>query len=103
MKKYFFIGLVLIFIFGLLIPPVYCQESYKKTSTRKSTTSGEKMIIDFLIARPLGILSCAVGFAATLVTVPFVIFSQDTSGRVVDEFLTKPGDFTFTRPLGEDI
>jgi hypothetical protein len=103
MKKYVTIGLVLIFLFGFLIPPAYCQESYKKTSTRKSTTSGEKMIIDFLVARPLGIFSCVVGFAAAIVTIPFVAISQDTSGRVFDEFLTKPGDFTFTRPLGEGI
>lgn len=102
MKKYVITVLVLIFLFGFLIPPVYCQ-SYKTTGTSKSTASGEKMLVDLLIVRPLGILSCAVGFVATVITIPFVATSQDSSARVVDEFLTKPGNFTFTRPLGEDI
>jgi hypothetical protein len=98
MKKFVVTGLILIFLFGL-IPPAFCQES---TAT-KSAPSGGAMIADLVFLRPAGIVSCAVGLVAAVVSIPFVALSTTTYGEVVDAFLTKPGDFTFVRPLGEGL
>ncbi len=103
MKKFVVTGLVLIFLTGFVIPPVYCEESTQGTITRKSAPSGEAMIADLIFVRPIGIVSCAIGVAALIISIPFVALSKTTYSEVVDAFLTKPGEFTFVRPLGEGL
>ncbi len=103
MKKFVVTGLVLIFLTGFVIPPVYCEESTQGTITRKTAPSGEAMIADLIFVRPIGIVSCAIGVAALIISIPFVALSKTTYSEVVDAFLTKPGEFTFVRPLGEGL
>jgi hypothetical protein len=55
---------------------------------------------DLVIARPLGIVSIAVGSAAFIASLPFAL----TSGSVrntADLLVGEPFRFTFRRPLGE--
>ncbi|MCX7965072.1 MAG: hypothetical protein N2596_00405 [Syntrophorhabdaceae bacterium] len=71
-------------------------ETYQRETERR----GEYMLFDLAVLRPLGIAACAIGTAGFIVSLPFVAFSGgfDTA---VDEFLKKPGRFTFERQLGD--
>jgi len=63
------------------------------------TPQGEWILADLLVARPLGIAACAVGFAGSILSIPFAAMSnsdQDVSRRLIAE----PFASTFTRPLG---
>lgn len=98
MKKIMFFALLIVFILGIAVMPGYCQEMEKKSY--KATGRPEAYIIDTLITRPIGILACAVGFGGLIVSAPFAAMSG-TSEQAFDAFLTEPGDYTFTRPLGQ--
>ncbi|OPY74334.1 MAG: hypothetical protein A4E64_02328 [Syntrophorhabdus sp. PtaU1.Bin058] len=98
MKKIMFFALLVVFILGIVVVPGYCQEMEKKSY--KATGRPEAYIIDVLVARPIGILACAVGFGGLIVSAPFAAMSG-TSEQAFDAFLTEPGEYTFTRPLGQ--
>lgn len=98
MKKIVFFALLIVFTLGIVVIPGYCQEMEKKSY--KATGRPEAYIIDVLVARPIGILACAVGFGGLIVSAPFAAMSG-TSEQAFDAFLTEPGEYTFTRPLGQ--
>jgi len=67
------------------------------------TVSGDKatdMVVDVMVARPLGLLATVVGTALTVVALPFTIpsGSVESSAR---ELILRPADYTFNRPLGD--
>lgn len=65
-----------------------------------SQTSVGKMVYDAAIERPLGIAETAFGVGITTVAYPLSIGSGNSS-LVVDRCITKPGQYTFTRALGD--
>lgn len=71
-----------------------------ETYQRETETRGEHILFDLAVLRPLGIVACAIGTAGFIVSLPFVAFSGGFD-TVVNEFLTKPGRFTFERQLGD--
>ena len=98
MKRITFFALLIVFILGIVVTPGYCQEMEKKSY--KSTGRAEAYIIDVLVTRPIGIAACSLGFAGLIVTAPFAAMSG-TSDQAFDAFLREPGEYTFTRPLGQ--
>lgn len=61
--------------------------------------SGEAIIFDAVIMRPLSIASMALGFAGAIVSVPWAE-SSCTWDRVHRVLIMKPYMYTFCRPLG---
>jgi hypothetical protein len=61
--------------------------------------SGEAIIFDAVILRPLGLASMVVGAAGALVSTPWAE-SSCTWGPVERQLIRKPFDYTFCRPLG---
>ncbi len=65
-----------------------------------SSESGELILVDALVLRPLGFAAFAVGLVGSLFTLPFAATSN--SGDVVGkELIVEPFQYTFTRPLGD--
>ena len=62
--------------------------------------SGESMVADFLLLRPLGIAATAVGSVFFVVSVPFS-WPTGSLGAAFDKLIAEPAIFTFARPLGK--
>lgn len=58
------------------------------------------IIMDTVLARPVGFVALAVGTAFSIVAMPFAIMSGSPD-RTVDVLVGEPFRFTFTRPLGD--
>jgi hypothetical protein len=100
MKKLFSLFLIAGILF-ITILPIYAEDEIEMSGeTGDSGVTGEKIIADLIFLRPFGIASCVVGGAAAIVSLPFLAFKPDAAKVVVRELFTKPGQFTFERPLG---
>ena len=97
MKKKMIFVLITLLLFGFIVPSVYCQET--EEPNYKGTGKGEAMMFDLFILRPLGVISCGVGFATVLLGAPFIA-GRENAREIGDAFLTEPGNFTVIRPLG---
>jgi hypothetical protein len=66
----------------------------------REVPSGGEMLLDVLLARPVGLASTALGTAAWLIATPFTLLSGTwkQSGR---RLVVYPAKFTFTRGLGD--
>jgi hypothetical protein len=62
--------------------------------------SGSSMLIDAVIARPLGLLATVVGAAVWVVSLPFSLPSG-SADEAAQALVGDPAAYTFKRPLGE--
>ena len=62
--------------------------------------SGEAMIYDAVVVRPIGLVATVVGMAFLVVTLPFSALG-DNVGIAGQKLVEDPGKYTFKRPLGE--
>ncbi len=58
------------------------------------------IIIDVLLARPLGIASIVFGAGVFIIALPFTL-PTGTVGTVAEKLVVEPFRFTFQRPVGE--
>jgi hypothetical protein len=73
------------------------------TAGQEGSVSGDKatdMVVDVVVARPLGLAATVIGTVLTVVALPFTIpsGSVETSAR---ELIVRPAEYTFKRPLGD--
>ncbi len=61
---------------------------------------GGDMALDLILARPIGLLSVVGGSVLFVVSLPFTI-SSSSMDTAAEEFVTKPIEYTFKRPLGQ--
>ncbi|MGH8728248.1 MAG: hypothetical protein ACREV9_08840 [Burkholderiales bacterium] len=99
-KKLF---VVLIAAFSLALPvhatheaPQAGQDPYEP----EAPPSGSSMLVDIVIARPLGLLATVVGAAAWVVSLPFSLPSG-SADEAAEALIKEPAAYTFKRPLGE--
>ena len=58
-------------------------------------------LLDLMLMRPVSLASFAVGTALFVVTTPITLLTAtDQVGEVFDDLVSRPGRFTFVRPLG---
>ena len=86
-----------------LIALVLAVAPLAATAENNDTVTGDKatdMVVDLVVARPLGLAATVVGTVLTVVALPFTIpsGSVESSAR---ELIVKPAEYTFNRPLGE--
>ncbi len=62
--------------------------------------SGEAMVADALIARPVGVVTTVVGSAVYVVSLPFSLLGGNER-QARQKLVIEPAEFTFKRPLGE--
>jgi hypothetical protein len=113
MRKSFIWVLVLNLLVSVVGVPVYAQERIQtpyypdeftaptRYSQPPAGTANEIVIAaDAFILRPLGIAACAIGIAGSILALPFAITSR-SEDRLGQQFIKKPFEYTFTRPLGD--
>ncbi|HOW62781.1 MAG TPA: hypothetical protein P5284_06065 [Candidatus Contendobacter sp.] len=57
---------------------------------------------DLLIARPGGLAATVLGAAVFVVGLPFTLINGST-GQAAQQLVVEPAQYTFTRPLGQDL
>ena len=62
--------------------------------------SGEKMALDLVLVRPVGILATVFGGAVFIVGRPFSALGGNTKDSY-QQLIEAPATFTFVRPLGD--
>ena len=80
--------------------PQQSVASYYGQSDYRSNPPGELIIVDTLILRPFGIISCAIGLGSSILSLPWAS-SSDSFERVDEELVRKPFSYTFERKLGD--
>ncbi len=61
---------------------------------------GSIIVLDVLLARPLGIVSIALGVGVFIIALPFTLPTRSV-GTAADKLVAEPFKFTFIRPIGE--
>jgi hypothetical protein len=98
MKKVAIFMILVAFFCGSFAIPAFAEDEAERSW--RGTGKGEAMFFDLVLLRPIGIASVGVGFAATIVALPFSIIANNTR-EVGDAMLTETVNYTFVRPLGE--
>ncbi len=57
---------------------------------------------DLLVARPGGLAATVLGAAVFVVGLPFTLLNGST-GEAAQKLVVEPAQYTFTRPLGQDM
>jgi hypothetical protein len=78
------------------IPPALALD--QDQITREPT--GDEILADGLIARPLALIATVIGAAAFVITLPFTIPSKSTD-RAAAILVAEPARYTFKRPIGQ--
>lgn len=65
------------------------------------TPSATAMVADFLIVRPLGLVSMVIGTTVFVAQLPFAVFMKDGASNTAQKLVVEPAQFTFSRPLGQ--
>lgn len=94
LRKGIIVGVVVAVLASLLGAPsvVWAQEVDKPTGT--------EITFDFVIARPLGIVSFALGTTIFVATFPLAV-ATGSAKNTADALVSEPFNFTFVRGLGE--
>ncbi len=109
MKKVTVFMLVAILSCGMFALPVFAEDAINgkdavietEKVTYRATGKGDAMLFDLVFLRPVGIASIALGFAGTVVALPFSIIANNTR-EVGDAMLGETTNYTFVRPLGDN-
>ena len=66
------------------------------------TVTADATAADLLIARPGGLAATVLGAAVFVVGLPFTLINGST-GQAAQQLVVEPAQYTFTRPLGQDL
>lgn len=61
--------------------------------------SGEMMLYDLVLVRPVAIAACGIGLVGSVLALPFAAMSN-SDREVSRKLISEPFSYTFTRPLG---
>ena len=87
----------LVVIMFLLIP--FRAAATESAYAHEEEISAGKIIVDFLLMRPAGVVGTVAGTAFFIISLP-VSFMGGNVKDVAKELVKDPAGFTFTRPLG---
>jgi len=92
-------SMVLLLITALLFVPLGAT-AFAEDQVRDGSITAGKMIADFFLLRPVGIIATAAGAVFYVVSIPFSGpgYNKD---MVRDRCVKEPMEFTFARPLGD--
>jgi hypothetical protein len=90
--------LALVLAISLLLlsaPPALAAEDPGGTGDKATD-----MVVDILVARPLGLAATVAGTALTVIALPFTLPSGSVQ-KSYESLVAEPAAYTFKRPLGE--
>jgi len=99
MHKHLKQSIVLLTIAALILIP-FATESLAQEKSAQSEYSAEKMMVDILLVRPVGIVATVFGSAIFIVALPFSLIGGNT-GATLQNLIVSPARFTFIRPVGD--
>jgi len=89
-----------IFLF-MIISTVHAErDSSYSHSNREILSSGEKMVLDAVVLRPVGLVTTVAGSAVYVVSLPFSLLGGNEP-EVRESLVYEPARYTFKRPLGD--
>ena len=78
----------------------YYDDRYHRGYWIGEPGSGEAMIVDALVARPIGLITTVAGSAVYAISLPFSLFGGNEE-NAREKLVKEPARYTFKRPLGE--
>lgn len=97
------VAVVAVLVLCILVqaPLVFAEEHYdgKRIGEAKHEVSGEAMVADLVVARPVGFAGLVFGTVAFIVALPFTLPTQQVN-EAGKKLVVAPAKFTFARPLG---
>lgn len=99
MKKLIVLCLTLSFIVGPALTAYSQSSSMPSYYAGKEASSDWDMVVDVMLARPMGFIGMACGLGLGILALPFSVPSGST-GQVFQKLVGDPFDFTFVRPVG---
>lgn len=84
----------------LALNPLTATASQTKKNKNREPADPAAMIVDLVIARPLGLAVTVAGSAFFVVSLPFAALGGNT-GDTWQSLVVNPAEYTFARPLGE--
>ena len=95
-KKALGMLIVIIFVITAVTTPALAE-----VQDPRFEVSGAGMAFDFVILRPLGIATTAIGCGFFIVSLPFTVWSGERIKQSGHNFVGEPAAYTFVRPLGD--
>ncbi len=101
------LSVVLVFFVILAIPVLSCAQGAADTRPEPAQPAQQEQqmeeippFIDVVILRPVGLVACVAGLAATIIALPFALPSGSMD-KVTKALISEPFYFTFKRPIGQ--
>ena len=101
MKKWTVITMLALLAISFVHIPAYAGTATRYSTEDRGDIPLDATLFDLLILRPMGIASCAVGLATSVVALPFAA-TTGAGAEIADKLITEPFEYTFRRPLGYD-
>jgi hypothetical protein len=73
------------------------EDVHVKSNATPGTTA-----YDILVVRPVGLVATVAGSAVFILGLPFSLISDSTE-ESAQQLVVKPANYTFSRPLGQDM
>jgi len=89
-----------IFLFMIISTAYAERDSSYSHSNREILSSGEKMVLDAVVLRPVGLVTTVAGSAVYVVSLPFSLLGGNEA-EVRESLVYEPARYTFKRPLGD--
>jgi hypothetical protein len=99
MKRFIVVVLTIVCISGIYAP-VLADSVDRRPPDQETGFNDIPVIIDVLILRPVGLATCVLGMAASIVAMPFALPSDSTK-QVYQLLIADPFYYTFKRPIGK--
>lgn len=82
------------------VTPVYAERDNASHTHEGILSTGEKMVLDAVVLRPVGLLTTVAGSAVYVVSLPFSLLGGNEA-EVREHLVNEPARYTFKRPLGD--
>lgn len=96
MLRHALMALTMLACVGLTATPALAQYPERAPADEPSAAA---MALDFLVARPLGVISTVAGVGIFVLSLPFSLLGGNVEGAA-EMLVAEPATYTFSRPLG---
>ncbi len=96
-RKCLLIVVIMSMMTGFLLPEAFAQGNWKPNDP----TTDEWMMLDVLVARPLGIVAGVLGTGVFILSLPYTLPTRGVD-QAAEIFIKRPFKFSFTRPCPDE-